>query len=158
MPTPPKWPSRIHQLLPPFSHLLSQVSYSRGLPAKLAAAAAEADFKTVKRQAHSLKGSSGYIGAVQVRCRRRLLLAPDSPYLHRSYQPLFDAQVPVLSQTLVEISGAADPRAVTALIGELSAAIDTLRWEAKPFECCVSNQSHARTYTHACCACVLHAL
>ena len=121
------------------SHILSQVSYSRGLPAKLAAAAAEADFKTVRRQAHSLKGSSGYIGAVQVRCRRRLLLAPDSPYLHRSYQPLFDAQVPVLSQTLVEISGAADPRAVTALIGELSAAIDTLRWEAKPFECCVSN-------------------
>ena len=47
--------------------MLSQFSaYSSSISEKLRVAAAAADFETVRREAHSLKGSSSYIGAVQV--------------------------------------------------------------------------------------------
>lgn len=42
-------------------------SYSENIPAELRAAAATRDLKTARRQAHSLKGSASYIGAVEVR-------------------------------------------------------------------------------------------
>ena len=84
--------------------LLHYISYSRNIPAKLIAAASAGDYEEVRREAHSLKGSASYIGAVAV---------------------------PRLAHSLQEAAGSADLRTVTGLIGELGSALDALRREAE---------------------------
>ena len=64
----------------------------------------QGEFDTVRREAHSLKGSSSYIGAVKV---------------------------PRIAQELQDAAAASDAEAVATLIGSLGTALDVLRREAE---------------------------
>ena len=78
--------------------MLAQFSaYSEDTPAKLRAFAASGDYESLRREAHSLKGSSSYIGAVQL---------------------------PVLAHRLQEAAQHGDPSQLMHMIEELSQALD----------------------------------